>query len=102
LYSDTLQLAGTVDCLAEYENELSVIDFKTSTKYKEKEYIESYFVQATCYSIMIEELFGIKAKQLVILFQTDDGESFVHKSKRSEWYETLLRMRKIYKDKMGC
>ena len=30
LYSEYLGLAGRVDCIAEYEGELAVIDFKTS------------------------------------------------------------------------
>ena len=32
LWSDKYGLAGRVDCVAEYDNELSIIDFKTSTK----------------------------------------------------------------------
>ena len=32
LYSDYLGLAGRVDCIAEYDGELAVIDFKTSAK----------------------------------------------------------------------
>ena len=45
LYSDYLGLAGRVDCIAEYEGELAVIDFKTSKKIKPEEWIENYFVQ---------------------------------------------------------
>ena len=33
LYSHTLKLARRVDCIAEYDNELAIIDFKTSTKF---------------------------------------------------------------------
>ena len=32
LYSKVLGIAGTVDCIAEYNGELAVIDFKTSAK----------------------------------------------------------------------
>ena len=32
LYSEYLGLAGRVDCIAEYEGELAVIDFKTYRK----------------------------------------------------------------------
>jgi genome maintenance exonuclease 1 len=32
LYSDLLRVAGTVDCIAKYNGDLAVIDFKTSTK----------------------------------------------------------------------
>ena len=40
LYSDYFGLAGRVDCIAEYDGELAVIDFKTSTKIKPEEWIE--------------------------------------------------------------
>ena len=36
LYSEYLGLAGRVDCIAEYEGELAVIDFKTSKKLTRK------------------------------------------------------------------
>ena len=44
LYSEYLGLAGRVDCIAEYDGELAVIDFKTSDKIKPEEWIENYFV----------------------------------------------------------
>ena len=50
LYSDSLRIAGRVDCIAEYDGELAVIDFKTSTKEKKESWIENYFVQETAYA----------------------------------------------------
>ena len=73
LYSKLLKLAGRVDCIAEYEGELSVIDFKGSTKPKRREDIENYFLQATAYSIMWKERTGIPIKKLVILISCEDG-----------------------------
>ena len=43
LYSEYLGLAGRVDCIAEYEGELAVIDFKTSDKIKPEEWLEKLF-----------------------------------------------------------
>ena len=40
LYSKQLGIAGTVDCIAEYNGELAIIDFKTSKKPKPREWIE--------------------------------------------------------------
>ena len=37
MYSKQLTLAGQVDCVAEYGGKLSVIDFKTSNKYKQED-----------------------------------------------------------------
>ena len=42
LYSDKWGIAGRVDCIAEYDGKLTVIDFKTSTKEKKEEWIENY------------------------------------------------------------
>ena len=67
LYSLQLGVAGTVDCIAEYNGELAIIDFKTSKKPKPREWIEHYFVQAAAYACMFYELTGIAVKKLVIL-----------------------------------
>ena len=45
LYSHKLKLAGTVDCIAEHNGVLSVIDFKTSVRLKKKESIGNYFIE---------------------------------------------------------
>lgn len=71
LYSESLGLAGQVDCIAEFDGVLSVIDFKTSNKLKREEWITNYFEQCTCYSLMYEEMTGMKAKQIVVLISVD-------------------------------
>ena len=73
LYSHTLKLAGRVDCIAEYDNELAIIDFKTSSKLKREEWIQDYFSQETAYAIMFQELTGLKVKQLVTIIATEQG-----------------------------
>ena len=55
LYSDFLQVAGTVDCIAEFQGKLSVIDFKTSSKPKDREDIYNYFMQTAAYAVAFEE-----------------------------------------------
>ena len=40
LWSDKYQIAGRVDCIAEYNGKLSVIDFKTSTNPRKEQYGE--------------------------------------------------------------
>ena len=74
LYSEYLGLAGRVDCIAEYEGELAVIDFKTSTKEKKDEWIENYYIQCAAYAEMYEERTGTSIDQIVILVVTEDGE----------------------------
>jgi hypothetical protein len=74
LYSDILKLAGRVDCIAEYENELAIIDFKTSTEPKERQWIDNYIAQECAYAMMYYERTEIKVKKLVTLIACEDGE----------------------------
>ena len=74
LYSKTLKLAGRVDCIAEYEGELAIIDFKTSSKTKREEWIQDYFSQEVAYAIMFQELTGLKVKKLVTIIAVETGE----------------------------
>ena len=71
LWSETLGLAGQVDCVAEYNGELCVIDFKGSTRMKRDEDIENYFTQATAYSIMWHERTGTPIHKFNILMATE-------------------------------
>lgn len=78
LWSSTLQMAGRVDCIAEYDGVLSVIDFKTSKAIKEEKDIQEYFMQATAYAIMFQERTGIQIKNIVILMTCEDGSIMVY------------------------
>ena len=72
MYSDDLELAGTTDCVADYYDDLSVVDFKTATRAKKKEDIDDYFMQGGAYGRMYEELFGITPKKVVIMLSVED------------------------------
>ena len=73
LYSDKYKVAGRVDCIAEYNGVLSVIDFKTSTKERTDDWNENYYIQGAAYAEMFEERTEIKVNQIVILVVTEDG-----------------------------
>ncbi len=73
LYSDIMRLAGTCDCIAEYNGKLSIIDFKTSRKQKKESWILNYFLQGTAYSEMYYHLTNVKIDQIVILISGEDG-----------------------------
>jgi len=92
LYSSELGVAGTVDCIAEYNGELSIIDFKTAAKPKPREWIENYFVQAAAYACMFYELTDIPVKKLVILMTCENGEVTVY-----EEYDKMKYMRLLVK-----
>ena len=83
MYSKKLTIAGQVDCIAEYNGKLSVIDFKTANKERQESWIENYFMQTSAYAQMYEELFGKEIEQIVILLASEDGsvQSFIKEKK---------------------
>ena len=91
LFSHYLGLAGRVDCIAEFDGELAVIDFKTSTKLKKEDYIEHYFVQETAYAAMFLERSGIQVKKVVTLIATEEGSIQVFEKYNLDDYLQLLK-----------
>ena len=91
LYSHYLGLAGRVDCIGEFDGELAVIDFKTSTKEKKESYIEHYFVQETAYAAMFLERSGIEVKKIVTLIATEEGSTQVFQKYNLDDYLQLLK-----------
>ena len=83
MYSPKLTIAGQVDCIAEYNGKLSVIDFKTANKERQESWIENYFLQTTAYAQMYEETYGKNIDQIVILLASEDGsvQNFVKEKK---------------------
>lgn len=97
LYSDHLQVAGTVDCIAEYEGRLSVIDFKTSKRIKRSEDIKNYFMQCSAYAVAFEELVKIPVSRLVIIMGVDDEDPIVFNEKRDSWIGDFIELRESYR-----
>ena len=102
LYSRQLGVAGTVDCIAEYDGELAIIDFKTSKKPKPRDWIEHYFVQAMAYGCMLYEMRNISVKKLVIIMACENGECVVYEETDKAKYIRLLGeyIRKFVGDKL--
>ena len=92
LFSEYLGLAGRVDCIAEYEGELAIIDFKTSEKIKPEKWLENYFVQETFYAAAYYELTEIPVKKLITLMVTPSGEVKVFdKRNKGDYIKLLVR-----------
>lgn len=101
LYSNFLQVAGTVDCIAEYEGKLSVIDFKTSKRIKSRDDIHGYFMQTSAYAVMFEERTGIPVGHLVIIMSVDDDQPLIFKEKRDDWINRFIELREDYSKLKG-
>ena len=92
LYSEYLGLAGRVDCIAEYDGELAVIDFKTSTKIKPEKWLENYFVQEMFYASAYYELTGIPITKLITIMVTPEGDVKVFdKRNKGDYIKLLVR-----------
>lgn len=97
LYSDHLEVAGTVDCIAEYDGKLTVIDFKTSAKPKTADRIGHYFMQTAAYAVMFEERTGIPVNRLMIIIGVDEAnEATVFHERRDNWIKDFLDLRRRF------
>jgi len=103
LFSNELELAGTVDCIAEYNGTLSVIDFKTSVKLKKKENIGNYFMQGTAYANMFTEMTGLPVHQVIILIGVDTANFcqtlIIKENEMITWKQELIKYIKSYQEK---
>ena len=102
LYSDNLEVAGRVDCIADFDGVLSIIDFKTSAEPKKEYYLYDYFVQETAYACCLQELYGITVKQLVTIVACENGETqVVIKPPKKEYLLQLIQYIDEYRNKYG-
>jgi genome maintenance exonuclease 1 len=97
LYSDHLQVAGTVDCIAEYDGKLSVIDFKTSSRVKNRDDIHNYFMQCAAYAVAFEELTKVPVPNLVVIMAVDDNDPLIFKEKRDAWIDGFISLREDFR-----
>jgi genome maintenance exonuclease 1 len=91
LYSHKLKVAGRVDLIGYWNGKLSVIDFKTSTKQKEEDYIQNYFMQCTAYALMFSELTGMWIDDIVVLIATGEGEAQIFERRIDDYVKPLMR-----------
>ena len=96
LYSDQFGVAGRPDLIAEFDGKLSVIDYKTSNKFKKKEWCESYFAQCAFYGIAYEELTKIPVSQVVIIIAVDEEHPQLFVEKRDDWVDKIWEAKKLY------
>lgn len=101
LWSDHLQVAGTVDCIAEFQGKLSIIDFKTASRAKDRDDIHHYFMQTAAYAVAFEERTGIPVGRLVVLMAVDHDEPRWFVEKRDNWIGGFKKLRLEYKNKFG-
>ncbi len=98
LWSTQLEMAGRVDCIGEFDGQLSVIDFKTSKRIKSKVQIEDYFWQTSAYALMYEELIGRPINNLVIIMAVEDDQPLLFQEKTEHHIDGLVKAIQFYKN----
>ena len=101
MWSDSLQMAGQVDCVGVWDNELCIIDFKTSAKYKEEYMADPWFHQMTAYAIMVEELTGEVINSVVAVVAVDGGGVQVFEADPRDYVDKLYSLRQSYANLHG-
>jgi genome maintenance exonuclease 1 len=96
MYSKHLGVAGTVDCVGVWDNKISIIDWKTSNKFKKKEWVKNYFMQCCAYAIMWEERTGTPITQIVVCIAGDQGPQ-IFVEHRDNWDQELIQTIDLYK-----
>ena len=95
LYSDELKIAGRTDLIAEFDDELAVIDYKTSRKIKTWDMCHSYFMQGAFYAHAYEERTGISINNIVIIMAVENEKPLLFRETKDRWMEPLKSV--IYK-----
>ena len=96
LYSDVLRVGGRVDLVAEWDNELAVIDFKTSSKPKKERWIDNYFMQSSAYAFMFEELTKISINKIVIAIALENLGTQIFIKNANDYIQQFIDLRKTY------
>lgn len=85
VYSEELCTAGTTDLICNWKGETAIVDFKTSKYSKNETYIHHYFIQATCYALMVEHLYNIQIPKIIIIMAVDHEEPVVFEKSKKEF-----------------
>ena len=102
LYSDHLEVAGTVDCVGEYNGKLSIIDFKTSSRVKTKQQISDYFMQTSAYAVAFEERTKVPVSNLLIIMAVAHEGCVIFEEKRDNYIDEFINLREQYRTSHGC
>lgn len=90
LWSPVLRTAGRSDLICQWKKRKSIVDYKTSRRIKSEADIIHYFIQATCYAYMANELYGMDIEQIVIIMSVDGEKTLVFEKNTKEFKKEML------------
>ena len=91
MYSDELKTAGTSDLICRYAGQNTILDFKTSKRWKSKDEIHSYFMQGAAYATMVKEHYDMDIERIVILMAVGGGEGAIVFNEPLEDWQPMTR-----------
>jgi genome maintenance exonuclease 1 len=102
LYSDELKSAGTTDLICNYDNKVTILDFKTSKPidpyrksfFQKKK--EIYLLQGAAYGNMVYERYNLKPEQIVILLAVHEDDPIEIKVDISNYEQKIKNFFKFY------
>lgn len=92
LYSTALNTAGRCDLLCKWRNVDSIVDFKTSKRHKTAKDIPMYFLQATAYTLMANEMFGLNITNFAVVMSVDHEDPLVFERSTAPYIEATKRV----------
>jgi len=96
LHSIDMMLAGTADCICDYDGLLSIVDYKTKRSTQRKEWINDYFIQTATYAKMWESITHRPIVQLVVLVSSETNTTQEFLSQPSKHYDEMNNRLKIF------
>ena len=76
-----------------WDGKVSIIDFKTASKRKRRDWITNYFMQESAYAVMFEEMFDIPVSQIVTIIAVEADEPQLFIEKRDDWIDGFIELR---------
>ena len=92
LYSDELKVAGRTDLIADFDEQLAVIDYKTSRSKKTWEMCHKYFMQGAFYAHAFEERYNTPIENIIIIMAVENDKPLLWKETKSRWIDPLKQV----------
>ena len=92
LWSDELKVAGRTDLIADFDDELAVIDYKTSTYKKSWEMCHKFFMQGAFYAHAFEERYNLPIENIIIIMAVENDKPILWKETKERWFEPLKQV----------
>lgn len=87
--------AGSVDCVARWDGEMAIIDWKTSNSPKKPEWIKDYFQQTSAYRAAVNEVYGLEVNTSVVVVALENQPAQIFKCDANDldWHWNTFGLR---------